>query len=86
MGNRNKRANVGRTHTRVFARVLAHVNDFTGLSDGLKSSFYHCFRFANEGDDCSIGSGSRVNIKEFHAFYGVDGIGDLFDYGGIATL
>ena len=65
----NQGANVGGTLTGVGTVVLGHVDKLSGLLNHLISSLKHRLGFTYEGDDSTIGSLTRVDVKEFHTFH-----------------
>ena len=85
-GHGDERANVGGTHTRVSTMVSTHVDELTSLADSLEGSLKHSVRLSHEGHHRTVGSFTRVHVKQFHAFHFLNLIGDLFDNGHIASL
>ena len=70
----------------MFALVFAHVDQAGGGPDGGKGGFDHRLGRSDKGDHRPVGSLARIDVQQFDAFDGFDGIGDLFDDGHIAAL
>ena len=66
--------------------VLAHVDELASLCHSVEGCLYNGFRFAHEGHHRTVGSLTRVNVKQFHTFHSLYGVGNLLDNIQIAAF
>ena len=60
--------------------MLPHINKLCCFLHATKSGLHDNRRFTNEGDDCTVGCFTGINIQKFHAFHLFHHIGNLLDY------
>ena len=77
---------VGGSHAGMGTVVAAHVDDLGGFLRSAEGGLAYGLGTANESDDGAVGGVARVDIKQAHAIYTLDGIGDLTDDGHVAPL
>ena len=77
--DRNQRADVGGSESRVFAVVLAHVDEPGGFLHCPERGFDHRFRRSDEGDHRAVGGLARIDIQQRDALDSFDFVGDLLD-------
>ena len=59
--------------------VVAHVDELLRLADAAEGGFQHVGRLAHEGDDRTVGGGTRIHIQQLDALNGFYLVRDLFD-------
>ena len=84
--NRDKRAHIGSSHTRMLAMMLTHVDQLGCPLDAAESSFHHCLRFSYESHNRAVGRRARIYIEEFDALYTLDCVGNTLYRVRIAAL
>ena len=84
--DRDEGAHVGRAHPGMRAVVPAHVEHLRRLGDGLEGRFGDRLGRADEGDHRAVGVPAGVHVQQFDALDGLDGIGDLLDFGRVFSF
>ena len=86
VGNGYQRTNIGSAHTRVLARVLAHVYELGCFFDGQEGGIYHFFGCSHKSNDRSVGRLSGVHIEQLYTLNAFNFICDLLNHIHIAAL
>ena len=77
--HRHKRTDIGGPHARMFALVLAHVDQPARKLDGVERGVHNCIRCAYKSYHRAVCGLARIYIQEPHTRDGFDAVRDLFN-------